>query len=306
MTPSVGIHKNVPAETYHAWDAVSNSRLSRLAVTPAHLRAYLDDPPESTDAQRKGTAIHYAILEPGLFSTRYTRATQCEATKKDGERCSNPGTGRYAGHWFCGLKSHAPAGEADGIEVLSPEDYADCVRARASVDAHSKAREALAGGEHRELSLVWDDPETGLLCKARIDHLNEAMGCTVEVKKTRSAAPRKFAADAYRYGYHRQSSWYREAVLAFPGEFFDMTDPHRIVALEDSAPFALNVFTLADGAMEAGRAELRTYLRQYADCLAADSWPMVGRDYSADEVELTLPDWAWDEVSEIAFADAGG
>src|SRR5262245_8459627 len=71
VAPDPGVYPNVPMEAYHRWNAVSNSRLTKLDRSPAHLLAYLTEPPEDTKATAEGRAIHCAVLEPDDFVNRY-------------------------------------------------------------------------------------------------------------------------------------------------------------------------------------------------------------------------------------------
>jgi hypothetical protein len=80
--PSPGIYRGVPMHVYHAWDAVSNTRLSHLRRSPAHLQAYIAEPPADTVSQVVGRAAHTAILEPEQFADIFCVAEQCTATKK--------------------------------------------------------------------------------------------------------------------------------------------------------------------------------------------------------------------------------
>ena len=63
---SDGIYRGIPFADYLAWDAVSNSALSRFSRVPsaAHL-------PDDTAALAMGRALHCAILEPARFQAEY-------------------------------------------------------------------------------------------------------------------------------------------------------------------------------------------------------------------------------------------
>jgi exodeoxyribonuclease VIII len=182
-TPGIGLWPGVPAEEYHAWDAASNSRLTRLLRSPAHLRAYMDEQPERTPALVLGDAIHKAILEPDLFPRLYAVAGQCAATIGSGKRCINPGTVQRGDEWFCGVKSHDPGG-ANGKRtsvVLDPDDWKTCLAVRDSVWRHPAAAKLLRAAEHVEASAVWRDEDAGVLCKARADALVPEFGTVVDI-----------------------------------------------------------------------------------------------------------------------------
>ena len=61
----------MPAEQYHATDAVSASLLKQIAKSPAHAKAYLSQQQEPTAAMLFGTAFHCAVLEYEKFTQQY-------------------------------------------------------------------------------------------------------------------------------------------------------------------------------------------------------------------------------------------
>lgn len=289
-----GIYENMPAAVYHAIPAVSNSRLTQLLRSPAHLRAYIEEPRESTEAQIIGSAADVLTLEPHLFNELYAIADICSAIKKgDGLRCSNAGSRYLDGKWFCGTKGHAPEGAGDSGKIaLSPEDYSKCQRIAAAVRSHPRIGKLLASPGRAQLSVVWIDTETGLLCKGRIDYLAESLGVVVDLKTTEDARPRALEKSIAEYGYHRQLSFY-QAGLRENG--IDMK--HLVfAAVEKKAPFAVAGYRLSDGAADEGRIELRTLLNQYAELQTKPmaDWPA----YSEDITDISIPAWAFGRVME--------
>lgn len=69
-----GIYPDMPAAEYHAAPAASKSDLDKIARSPAHYRAYKENPPEQTKAMALGTAFHTLVLEPEKFSGDYCLA----------------------------------------------------------------------------------------------------------------------------------------------------------------------------------------------------------------------------------------
>jgi hypothetical protein len=62
------VNLDMPAEKYHAVDALSKSMMTKILKSPAHYRAALDEHQEPTKSMQMGTAIHTAVLEPQLLS----------------------------------------------------------------------------------------------------------------------------------------------------------------------------------------------------------------------------------------------
>lgn len=294
IVPVVGVHPDVPEHVYHGqWDAVSNSMLTRLFRTPAHLRAYLDQPQEDTTVLMVGRAAHASILQPHAFEGSFTIAAQCTAFKKsDGKPCTNSGVLEHPElGWLCGVHlKGVPGFDAPTRTVLSSDDHAVCLGVRDAVYAHPRANTLLTSGGQAELSLVWDDAHTGVRCRSRLDfHAPLIAGgdepTIVDVKTTRDASPRAFSKAISEHGYHRQAAMYLDGCAAV-----GLAAKHFVfIAVEKEPPFAVGVYRLMDDAIEFGRAQLRYLLARYLQCRETDEWP----GYSDNIEDITLPSWAW-------------
>lgn len=282
-TPPPGVYPDIPFATYLAWDAVSNSQLSKLARSPAHLKASWEEPDEDTTALRVGRAVHCAVLEPDRFIHDYTPF--------DGDRRTKDGKAAYA--------AIIEAGQV----ALPASEYTIATSIRDAIRAHPSAGPLFAGEGRHELSLIWDDPTTGVRCKARQDRHSPflAGGAIVDLKSTQDAEPGAFARSMFTFGYHRQGAHYVDGAAAcgLPAEHF------VIVAAEKEAPFGISVFRLNEGAITAGREEVGALLARYQRCVESGEWP----GYPAEVRDLTLPDWAWkasqnavERISEEVFA----
>lgn len=298
--PAPGVYGGVPAAEYHAWEAASSSLLSVMHDrSPAHLRAELENPRDRTPALILGDAIHLAVLQPELWPGPYAVAGQCNATLKTaGTRCRNAGVVLRGGDWYCGVKGHDPSPGAPGDvvgAVLSTDDWNCCIRLRSAVERHPAASGALSYATDREVSIVWDDPETGIRCKARLDAPAWELGVVGDLKSTEDASPRAFRSSIWNYGYHRQAAHYLGgcSVLAAAGLMENPPpDLWTFIAVEKREPFAVAVYELDAPALDAGRRQLRPLLRVYAECLESDRWPA----YSEDAQPISLPEWAFKQL----------
>lgn len=273
--PAPGVYANTPAALYHAWDAASNSRLSKLQRSPAHLRAYLDEPPEDTDALRQGRAVHAAILEPDAFTTEFVAAPQGL------DRRTTAGKQAY-GEFLA---------QSIGKTVLSADEHAMCLAIRDSVHRRRCAIGVLEGAGEVELSVLWTHGETGLACKARWDRYTPGLGggTIVDVKTTRNASLNDFERSLFTYGYHRQAAFYLDSAAAH-----GMAAEHYvIIAVEKEAPYEVAVYRLTEGAIDAGREQLQPLIRRYAECVRSNTWP----GYPDVVQDIALPSWAWDKIN---------
>lgn len=294
-TPEPGVYAGVPMDVYHSWSAASNSRLSKLRRSPAHLRSYLDEPKKDTSALIIGRAAHTSILEPEDFGRLFLVAERCEAIKKsDSLQCNNMGLAiDNSGEWKCG--QHGKGLALDPSRYTLDGDYfIACQKMRESIYARITSSALLTGPGEVELSVVWRDAATGVLCKARFDRLSTRFRTIADLKTTTDASEREFARSIYTYGYHRQGAFYLDGATAAGIE----ADHFAIIPVEKDAPFATATYRLTEGAIDAGRDQLRGLLALYAQCLETNTWPAY-----PDEVrDVSLPDYAWHQIEEEVAA----
>ena len=129
----------------------------------------------------------------------------------------------------------------------------------------------LSGPGDTQLSMVWQDAETGLLCKGRIDRRCRAMGLNliVDLKTTRNAQTWAFTGDIAKYRYHAQLAFYVDGLATLaPAE------RHVVfLVVEKDPPFCSRLVGLSPEALDAGRAEYRRYMHQYIHARDTGQWP---------------------------------
>ena len=266
MIPDIGIYTNVPCEEYFAWEAMNRSTLEHAARSVLHLHTAMNTPSKSTPAMDLGTALHCAVLEPDAYSRRYVVAPKVDRRTTEGKAT-----------WESFVAS------LEGKSIVDADDDA-AVRAMAdSIRSHPQAATLLDVPGDSEVCVVWDDAETGIRCKARIDRY-AAGTIGVDIKTTANASPSAFAKSVFDYGYHRQVAWYADGFFAVTGK----ATPFVIVAVENSAPWAVCVYRLEDEAVGFGRDDNRRWLRMYADAVRTQRFD----GYSDGVVALGLPAWA--------------
>lgn len=286
--PEIGLHAGVPMADYLAMDAVSASALEIFRRSPLQYRHAKANPPEPTPALVRGTALHMAVLEPERFAGAYVTIGQCEGTKKNGERCQYAGSVWRGGASYCGR--HDPAPDAPmAVTVLPEADMRDVEGMRDAILGHPRASTLFEGKGGVEITGVFEDPETGVLCRFRPDRLVERAGMLVDIKTTRDAAPWAFPGDAERRGYFRKLAFYRRGLRAL-GWPYQAT---AIVAVESHAPYDLICYLIDETALDSAEREVVRLLRQYRQCHETDTWPgyQTGEDGFAT---LARPGWAKD------------
>jgi exodeoxyribonuclease VIII len=264
--PEPGIYTGIPFDEYLTWEAVNNTLLRTIATqSPAHAKAYKDNPPDPTPAFIFGNGLHCLALEPDKFKDRYAIQPVFDGRTKEGKA----------------IKAKFKEG-LNGKKVITAEDY-NLMQFMAEAIKKQAIHRFIEKGE-AEICIVWIDKKTGLLCKARIDYLHRDHAILIDLKSARDASPDTFSRSAFNYGYWQQSAWYCDGWKTLTG---DMPAFVFLVA-EKTIPFAVAAYEMPDEGIIAGRKTYRAALKIYAECLKKDSWP----GYSNTVEMLNLPTWA--------------
>jgi exodeoxyribonuclease VIII len=258
--PKPGIYKDVPFATYLAWPCVSNSRINQARRSLLHFKE--DQSTEPTKALRLGQFIHCGVLEPLAISMRYAVMPPYQddpANKtKDGKPSKSRATEFYA------MKARLFAEANNGKQIIEQSDYDILLGVSKSLYRSKRAREFLSEPGESEVSVVWNDVETGLLCKARFDLENS---CHNDLKTCRDAA--SFPKSIATYGYHRQAAHYQTGYATITGE----VKPFNIIAVETTRPFGVRAAPMNEDAIEVGAEEIAQAMRAIANAYDKDEWP---------------------------------
>jgi len=288
--PGPGVYEDVPFEDYLTWPYISNSRLAPAARSLLHYKT--QRPIEETPQMRFGTLCHAGKLDPLSIPMKYAvmPAFEQQVRKPDGTEYDKPKmSGAYRK-----LAGEFMANNLGKITVTQFEfdNMAAVVRALIS---HDRARLYLDAPGPIELSLVWDDPETGLRLKGRIDKWCPAEKRITDLKTCRD--PMDFERQMYLRGYHRQAAMYRDGVRILLGVEASVA----MVAVENVHPFGVRAAPLSLAAIDRGGEDYHELLRGVAESQASGKWPGF-----SDPDEWELPGWtdAADDVS-LTFGGEG-
>ena len=263
-----GIYPDMPDADYRATRAVSCSTLKRFAEAPA--KAHVGRP-DST-AMAIGRLLHEAVLEAHRFDSLYA------VTDLD-----RRGTKAW--------QEEEAAAASAGKQLLKRADYDMAMRVRDAAQQHPVARQFLAPGLLTEVSVFWQDADTGLACRGRMDGIRHDMRAIVDVKTTGDASAGEFGRSAARFRFHWQDVFYRAGIAAAPGGF--RPEVFVFLAVERDPPHLIAAYEMARPALEVAAYEVREALREYAECQASGIWP----GYPEQIITLDLPAWAMGEES---------
>lgn len=181
--PAPGIYHDMDDDVYRAIPAVSKSDLDKWALGREI------DPRTALI----GTAFHAAILEPEIAKGKIA---VCEAR-------------RNSNAW----KEFVEANPDKW--VLTKKEYSTIVGMVGSVKEHpevGKLREmGRANQKMTELVSIWQDEETGVMCKAKIDFASDNR---IYDWKSTGSDREGFAKSIGAFGYHVQAAHYMEAWAA--------------------------------------------------------------------------------------------
>jgi len=261
-----GIYYDVPFSDYVQIDAVNHSLLWEMENrSPLHARWKQDHPQEDTPAMRIGRAAHALILEPETFEQRW-------AVAPDVDRKTKAGKESYA-QFVDG------SGDRDVIAASEFESIQEMAKAIEGQRLHKLVRTGKA-----EVVLIWDDPDTGLRCKGRLDYLHQERGLfVIDFKTTECAAEDAFAYSIQRYGYFSQAAFYCMGCEEVLGQ----TPGYTWLVAEKSAPYAVAAYQIQSATLNAGTEFCRRALQRYARCAANDEWP----GYPDAVTPIDMPRW---------------
>lgn len=173
-----------------------------------------------------------------------------------------------------------PHGNGDDRSILKPDQYEQIKGMVAALPEYApvayqflyKARGA------NEVCLVWNDPETGLLCKARADAMRPYDGYAGDLKTCICAAPDEFANCMRSFGYGRQARHYLDGCEALELGIHEFV----IIPMEKDPPYCPNLFKVGEATLEAATEDLRRAKQIYKRCKDSGKWPGYAEDQLID------------------------
>jgi len=251
--------------TYRSLQAVSRSTLTTLlSKSPAHAKWELDHPKEQTPDMLLGQAVHCAVLEPDVFTTRFA------LRDLDGRTTEG--------------KTQAATIKANGQVPMSRVDWQSVMGMARAVLDHPVATTMMDAAK-TELSLQWDDVG-GIPCKARLDAW--APGQVWDLKSTQDARPSAFARTIFQMGYGIQAAFYLRGAAACGLKATEF----RMVVVERDPPHGVYVYRLEDAVLQASDILIDRALETWATCQKTGVYP----SYSEAVTDIGLPSWAWKDL----------
>jgi hypothetical protein len=278
-----GAYSDIDAADYHRnpnllpAPSVSSSGLKTLlAKSPAHYwyDSVLnpDRPPEPDKTHfNVGKAAHDMLL----LSDRWP---ECYHILPEGYTAPSIRTKNFSEDQLTALAAK------DAGKVLIRWDDAGLIRGMASsLRANPLASAALSNGES-EVTICWQDKETGIWLRARPDFLPHKRRIIPDLKTAADASPKGFQRTIANFGYAQAAALYLDGIEAV---FGDKPTNWIHVVMEKEPPHVVALYELPQEDIGRGRWLNRRAIRIFADCLSSGKWC----GYADEPVMLGLPGW---------------
>jgi hypothetical protein len=189
--------------------------------------------------------------------------------------------------------------ERRGKSILSHSQHQKVLAMADAIGLQSVARNALSNGE-AEVTIVWQDKETGVWLRCRPDWLPHPViqGADVRVvtdlkfMAPEYCSPAGFSSAIDRFGYHLAAAFYFEGIKHAYGK--EPTHWLHLV-VEKEFPYSVSLYPLPAADIERGKHQMRMAVTRFAEALSADKWP----SYADEPTEVGLPGWARKTIDQF-------
>lgn len=269
---------------YHAHPAWSASRLKGMLMdTPLSYYARYEDPKREpfmpNESMKRGSLVDAFITESATFWDRYHVMDDVDRRTKAGKAAWAEAEERAAGR-----------------ELIRSADMANVYSIVATLLADPAIGPILKMRRRSQDPHFWNDA-CGRECRYKPD-LEPEDGSLWDLKLTRSAHPRKFAAQSYSLGYDLQLAHYSEG---FTDRYGKAPTRVGIIAYEWLAPHNCSLLIADEDLMTCGAERREIAFGLIEECRASGRWPSYGQSV------LQLPSYAdfqsADDDSDLADLD---
>lgn len=250
----MGAFKNMPMEVYHGFKNYVSSGVVRAAeISPRHAYDKMTAPFVAGTGYIFGTLLHSAVLDLEEFKRTYmpTDIRRGTIAYKDLE-AKNP-----------------------GMTVIKSDEYERVINTAHNMLTNDTIAALMQNGES-EISLFWQDEDTGVLCRARPDRLDDDLTACLDLKSSsKGIDPQSFARIVHNCGYHIQQALYRRGIKAV----FDADVINVLIAIESKSPYDCIPYSFDDdpvysvNPIDIGNDIVCRQLKRLAKCLETNEWP---------------------------------
>ena len=254
------------SEDYHKDKGIGKSRLDAVHKSINH---FLMPASEPGPALILGSALHCAFLEPELFDVLFIKDEKNDKRTVEGKTNDKEFQKR-----------------AKNKTILTEKQWDIVKEMHESLRKDKLVQNLFQDGEP-EVSLFWDEKD--IRCKARPDWVIDKGRILIDLKTTKDASPEGFTKAIANYRYHVQCAWYSRAASIC---YDRVPDQFVFVAVENTDPFNVGVYTLGLASRDEGWQIAEADLRKYKEWLESPP-EEKHQGYSQEIVQLEIPNWAF-------------
>lgn len=260
------IESGLSEELYHAFDAMSASRLKILdRSTSLHLAHNIATPMEGP-ALTLGRALHSQVLTPHLFKRDFAVAPMCDKRTTAGKATWE------AFQATAGNKTVLTADQGQEVEAMAK-----------AVARHPEAR-SFCQDVPGDAEVSFFAEVAGVKTKARMDRWLEISGenIVIDLKTSQSASRKDFERSIMLFGYGLQCCLYQMIARACGKKINHFV----FVVVEKTPPYAVAVYRFRDDAAAAFAPRVLELASQYKQFLSDGPKGYEG------VTEIGIPEWA--------------
>ncbi len=260
-----GFYENISFDEYKSLKAINASALKEMPYSPLHCHYAFTVGREDTDALSLGRTSHVALFEPERFEKMLVMPEFTGKTLDGKDSTRSKDAKEKKDKW---LKEH------EGCEFVEEDERSTAKILADSVMKHPGAKKLIEKKSYNELTGVWTDPVTGLLCKLRMDRfirLDEI--ATIIDAKTFSdrVIPENVNREIYRRKYYFSKGWYLRGINEILGE--NKQAQSILIFIETQAPHGVLPYKLDEWWIENANKEINSSLRKFKECQDKGEWP---------------------------------
>lgn len=325
------IIRGLPSDVYHSIMGLSTSGIKMLLDCPAlYFDKYLSGTyiEEEKACYKIGKACHTLILEGAeVFYSTYWHNPYKNLTKEEifrilwGKLLDSEKHLRFARLMdmqneekrllkFCKNDLIDELLKFDRIKKneieLDSNELNQVVSVSRAINDNKYAKNAFSQEGESELSLFWQDEETGIWLKCRPDFLPYDCLDVPDYKTCASSEPEKFSSDFIKLHYYVQAAQYRTGIYEVTkhllGEPIEVNN-FFFVAQEKKRPFITQVFLPEMNIVDYGVKAVRKALEIYQESQAKEIWRTYSDGIITISLEMKPEDLAgnFDETENVVY-----
>lgn len=207
-----------------------------------------------TRAMTLGTALHCLCLEHPQFPSRF--CLDC----RDRFNMRKPAE----------KEQYQAICAAERRTVLTAEEIRLLHEQAEAIGRHPRAAKAIYDADGiSEQTVVWEDEETGVPLKARLDRVSRKRRIIADLKRTESFGPKEWERESWERRYHCQAAHYLDAARQ---EWPDVDWRFVFVVVSAARPVRVAVREPDADLLHLGWDENRKSIEQIAEMAANNSW----------------------------------